>query len=93
MIIFQSTWLQLDISSCSYQSYSVTYSIGSTLLGSAFFTAHRLFLFHITHKTIKSYEKKGYYSLHNYMQCTINTSVCVCSSHPVRGDLMLITVD
>ena len=27
------------------------------------------------------------------MQCTINTSVCVCSSHLVTGDLMLIAVD
>ena len=27
------------------------------------------------------------------MQCTINTSVCVCSSHLVTGDLMLITVE
>ena len=27
------------------------------------------------------------------MHCTINTNVCVCSSHPVTGDLMLIVVD
>ena len=27
------------------------------------------------------------------MQCTINTNVCVCSSHPVTGHLMLIAVD
>ena len=27
------------------------------------------------------------------MQCTINTNVCVCSSHPVTGDGMLIAVD
>ena len=27
------------------------------------------------------------------MQCTIITSVCVYSSHPVIGDLMLIAVD
>ena len=27
------------------------------------------------------------------MQRTINTSKCVCSSHPVTGDLMLIAVD
>ena len=27
------------------------------------------------------------------MHCTINTSVCVCSTHPVTGDLMLIVVD
>ena len=27
------------------------------------------------------------------MQCTINTSVCVCNSHLVTGDLMLITVE
>ena len=27
------------------------------------------------------------------MQCTITTSVCVCSSHLVTGDLMLIAVD
>ena len=27
------------------------------------------------------------------MQCAINTSVCVGSSHPVTGDLMLIAVD
>ena len=44
-------------------------------------------------KTIKSCQKKGYYTLVNYMQCTINTNVCVCSSHPVTGYLMLIAVD
>ena len=27
------------------------------------------------------------------MQCTINTNVCVCSSHHCIGDLMLIAVD
>ena len=27
------------------------------------------------------------------MQCTITTNVCVCSSHPVTGDLMFIAVD
>ena len=27
------------------------------------------------------------------MSCTISTNVCVCSSHPVTGDLMLIAVD
>ena len=28
-----------------------------------------------------------------YMQCTINTNVCVCNCHPVAGDLMLIAVN
>ena len=27
------------------------------------------------------------------MQYTINTNVCVCSSHPVTGHLILIAVD
>ena len=44
-------------------------------------------------RTIKSCQKKGYYTLVNYVQCTINKNVCVCSSHPVTGDGMLIAVD
>ena len=52
MIIFQSTWLQLDISSCSCQSYSVIRSIDSTLLGSTLFYSHRLFLFGINLSTL-----------------------------------------
>ena len=73
-----------------------SYSIDSTLLGSTLSYSHRLFLFGISlifDKTIKSCQKKGYYTLFNYMQCTINTNVCVCSSHPVTGHLMLIAVD
>ena len=42
MIIFQSTWPQLDISSFPV---IFSYSIDSTLLGSALFYSHRLFLF------------------------------------------------
>ena len=97
MIIFQSTWSQLDISSCSCQLYAVIALI-LLYLAVPFFTATGCFLLGISHifnKTIKSCEKKGYYSLVNYMQCTINTSVCVYSitSHPVTGDLMLKAVD
>ena len=95
MIIFQSTWPQLDISSCSYQSYSVIALI-LLYLAAPFFYSHRLFLFGISHifnKTIKSCQKKEYYTLVKYMQRTINTSVCVYSSHPVTRDLMLIVVD
>ena len=44
-----STWLQLDISPCSYQSNLFSYSIDSTLLGSALFYSHKLFLFSISH--------------------------------------------
>ena len=40
MTIFQSAWLQLDISPCSY-----CYSIDSTLLGSALFTPPCCFCF------------------------------------------------
>ena len=93
MIIFQSTWPQLDISSCSYQSYSVIALI-LLYLAAPFFYSHRLFLFGISHifnKTIKNCEKERYYTLVTYMQCTINTCVCFCSSHPVTGDLTLIT--
>ena len=93
MIIFQSTWPQLDISSCSYQSYSVIALI-LLYLQCPFLQPQAVFVIsHIFNKTIKSCEKKGYYTLINYMQCTINTSVCVCSSHPVTEDLMLIAVD
>ena len=94
MIIFQSPWPQLDISSCSYQSYSVI-ALSLLYLVVPFFTAIGCFcLAYHTFLTRHMYnKKKGYYTLVNYMQCTINTSVCVCSSHPVTGDLTLITVD
>ena len=46
MIIFQSTWPQLDISSCSYQSYSLIALI-LLCLAASFFYSHRLLLFGI----------------------------------------------
>ena len=46
MILFQSTWLQLDISPCSYQSYLVIVLI-LRCLATPFFYSHRLFLFGI----------------------------------------------
>ena len=42
--IFQSAWAQLDISPCSYQSYSVIRSIDSTLLCSTLFAALSCFV-------------------------------------------------
>ena len=92
MIIFQSTWPQLDISSCSCQLYSLIALI-LLYLAAPFLQPQAVFVWHITFLTRqKSCEKKGYYTLVNYMQCTINTIVCVYSSHPVTGDSTLTVV-
>ena len=55
MIISQSTWLQLDISPCSYQSYSVTVLI-LLCLAVLFFTATRCFC--LAYHTFLQYSKK-----------------------------------
>ena len=72
-----------------------SYSIDSTLLAAPFYSHRLFFVWHITHfdKTIKSCQKKRYHTLVNYMQRTINANVCLCSSHPVTGDLILIAMD
>ena len=67
MIIFQSTWPQLDISSCSYQSYSVIALI-LLYLAVPFFTATGclcmayILLMAIIHKV----KLQRIYSLYNY---------------------------
>ena len=69
MIIFQSTWPQLDISPCSYPSHLVIALIDSDLLGNALFTIPGCFLVGISHifdKAINSRWTKGHYTLVNY---------------------------
>ena len=98
VIMFQSTWPQLDISPCSYQPYSVIALI--LLYLALLFYSHRLFLFDISHifdKAIKSCEKKNITQtctlVKQMQQHTINTSIRVCNDHHTTGDLMLIAVD
>ena len=77
MIIFQSTWPQLDISPCSYQSYSVIVLI--LLCLAVPFYNPRLFLFGISHifdKAIKNCQKR---ILHfSQLDTVYNKHECMC---------------